>query len=66
MIPSILHEHLDKWWTQFPGKYILSDVSCWKEKGNPFLSGLGLKTGESSKCECLTSSTSSFLTEYLH
>ena len=27
MIPSILYEHPDKWWYQFPGKYILPDKS---------------------------------------
>lgn len=27
MIPSILREHPDKWWYQFPGKYILPDTS---------------------------------------
>ena len=45
MIPGIWQEHLDKWQYQPPGKYILSDVSGSKskEKGNPFLSGSGLK-----------------------
>lgn len=58
---------LNKWWFQSLGKYILPDVSCWryKEKGNPFWGVLGLKTYESSKCECLKSFTSSFPTEHL-